>query len=470
MIRFIAINICLVKKNALIMTCLEMIIRYGMVIITLPIALKNFDDTELAYYLLINTLLALAYLADSGFSQTIVRVTAYFLAGAVTIPKRVTEFSYLQAPIKPNSQAVGRLIATSHRIYLIIGLIATILLGTVGVRVALNIISQQNNQTNAWLSYFCLVVLSIFLLQTSRWSSLLQGLNEIAQAKRIEITVGLIRLLGVVIAMMANFGILGVIIALTLSASLNIFLTRRIVRKIILKYGVNREYEIYDPDMLKSLWPATWRMGIICLGAFLIYYGSSIVVSQLHDPKIIASYMLTFQVVMLSYRFATSPSLVYQPEIAAAMSMGDLFKINYLTLKIVRYSISLYLLGAIFIYFFAENFLIMIGTKSAIINEEILLLILILYFLEMHHSIHAGIYMSSNHIPFMMPSLYSGAAIVITGYYSVHLWGVYGVVLSQLFVQAIFNNWYPVYLSLKIQKMTYASYLRGLFSGKLKYQ
>ncbi|OGU15796.1 MAG: hypothetical protein A2076_14435 [Geobacteraceae bacterium GWC2_53_11] len=452
-----------ISRNALLMTCFEMVVRYGITIIVLPVALKKLENAELAYYLFISTLMALSFLADSGFSQTIVRCTAYFKAGAMEIPERVTELSLAETQNMPNWQAIGRLIATSNRIYIIIGLAATVLLSTFGVGAALNIVSQQKNQLYAWITYSLLIILSFIILQVSRWSSILQGLNEVARAKRIELVVGVIKLSGTASALLAGFGVLGVVSVMIAASVLNLILTRMAVRQISLENGVHKEYEIYDAEMLKRLWPATWRMGVICWGAYLIYYGSSLVISQIPDAKQIASYLLTFQVVTLLYRFSTSPSLVYQPQIAAAMSRGDLTVVNNLTLKIVRYSFAMYLIGGVLIYIFSADMLNLIKAKSQLLNGDILLIMLVMYLLEMHHAIHAGIYMSSNHIPFMMPAIYSGVAIIVAGYFSVQYWGVYGAVLSQLFVQAAFNNWYPIYLSLKIQKLSFANYSKSIF-------
>lgn len=446
------------------MTCLEIIVRYGIVIIVLPIALKKLDSAELAYYLFISTLIALAYLADSGFSQTIVRASAYFKAGALEIPERVTELSVTDTNNSPNWAAVGRLVTTSKRIYLIIGLAATFLLSTLGVGAALNIVSQQNNRVTAWITYVLLVVLSFFLLQVSRWSSLLQGLNEVARAKRIELVVGVIRLLGVAAVLLAGFGVPGVVVVMIIAALFSLFFTRLALLRILRENGVHKVDEIIDPEMLKRLWPSTWRMGVICWGAYLIYYGSSLVICQLPDAKQIASYLLTFQVVTMLYRFASSPSLVYQPQIASAMSSGDLVKVNNLTLKIVRYSLAIYIVGAIFIYFFAGDALILIKSRSQMLGGNILLIMLVMYFLETHHVIHAGIYMSTNHVPFMIPALLSGVAIVLAGFFSVRYYGVYGVVISQMLIQAAINNWYPVYLSLKIQKLSFNKYFSRLFS------
>jgi O-antigen/teichoic acid export membrane protein len=450
-------------KNAFLMTCLEMIVRYGVSVVVLPVALKKLESVELAYYLFISTLMALAYLADSGFSQTIVRASAYFKAGAAEIPERVTELTFADTKNKPNWQAVGRLIATSNRIYLLIGLAATVLLSTLGVGAALNIISQQNNRVDAWLSYFLLIVLSFFLLQVSRWSSLLQGLNEVARAKRIELVLGVIRLFGIAAALLAGFGVLGVVSVMCITALVSLFLTRMAVIQIIRENGVHKEHEILDSEMLKKLWPSTWRMGVICWGSYLIYYGSSLVVSQIPDSKQIASYLLTFQVVTLLYRFATSPSLVYQPQVAAAVSNGDLGRVNYLTMKIMRYSLAMYVLGGLLIYYFGGDALILIKSKSQMLSSDILLLMLVMYLLEMQHSIHAGIYIATNHVPFMVPALASGLAIVLLGGLASKTYGTTGIITTQLLVQASFNNWYPVYLSLKLQNMTFATYVAKLF-------
>lgn len=458
--------ICKISESALFMTSLEMVVRYGVTVIVLPVALNKLESTELAFFLFINTLMALAYLADSGFSQTIVRGSAYFRAGAVEIPERVTELSYVDTEEMPNWKAVGRLIATSNRIYLVIGLAATALLSTLGVAAAFNIITKQANWITAWLTYVLLILLSFFLLQVSRWSSLLQGLNQVASAKRIELVVGVARLFGIAAAMLTGFGVLGVVIVMIVSSLFSLIFTRLAVLRIIRDNGVCKEHITYDSEMLKRLWPSTWRMGAICWGSYLIYYGSSLIISQIPDPKQITSYLLTFQVVTLLYRFSSSPSLVYQPQVAAAVSNGDLLKVNQLTVKIMRYSLAIYIAGGLLVFFFAGDLLILIKSKSQLLDNKILLLLLVMYLLEMHHAIHAGIYMATNHIPFMIPSMISGVAIVISGFYSVHFWGVYGVVLSQIFVQAAFNNWYPVYLSLKIQKMSFASYMKYLLGER----
>jgi len=453
----------MIANSAMMMTCLEMVVRYGVAVIVLPIALKKLEAAELAYYLYINTLIALSFLADSGFSQTIIRAAAYFRSGVTEIPERVTELSGTRGTNSPNWQGVGRLIATTSRIYLVIGLVAIFLLSTLGGVTVHNIIQQQDNHTNAWFVFFLLIFLSFLLLQASRWSSLLQGLNEVARAKRIELLTGILRLVGIGIALIAGFGVLGAVTAMLFAALVSFMLMRTMVLRLVRENGVLKIHEIHDSAMLKRLWPATWRMGVICWGAYLIYYGGTVVVSQVSDAKLIASYLLSFQLVTILYRFATSPAVVFQPQIAASISNNELKKVNQLTVKSVRYSLGMYVIGGLLLYYFASDALVLINSKSQLVSRDILLLMLIMYLLETHHSLHAGIYMATNHVPFMVPALVSGAAIVLAGFVFVRMYGIYGIVWTQLLVQASFNNWYPVRLTLRLQKMSFRQYLFSVF-------
>lgn len=56
--------------SPLFMTWLDMIIKFGMNIILLPIATIYLLPEELAYFLFVGTLLGMAYLAEGGVNST----------------------------------------------------------------------------------------------------------------------------------------------------------------------------------------------------------------------------------------------------------------------------------------------------------------------------------------------------------------------------------------------------------------
>ena len=86
--------------------------------------------------------------------------------------------------------------------------------------------------------------------------------------------------------------------------------------------------------------------------------------------------------------------------------------------------------------------------------------------LELHHGFHAQIYMGSNHVPFLLPGLISGIIILGIGSYVISQYGLIALVLTQLLVQLSFNNWYPVYLNLKLLDWGLSDYFLTIFSKK----
>jgi hypothetical protein len=89
----------------------------------------------------------------------------------------------------------------------------------------------------------------------------------------------------------------------------------------------------------------------------------------------------------------------------------------------------------------------------------ILILMGLANFLDMHASYHAGIYTSTNHIPFLWPTIISGAVIFIVGYFLLPGYGILGLVVLRFIVQLAFSNWYAVYLSLNLLKWPLRDYI-----------
>ena len=86
--------------------------------------------------------------------------------------------------------------------------------------------------------------------------------------------------------------------------------------------------------------------------------------------------------------------------------------------------------------------------------------------LEMHHGIHANIYVSTNHIPFLWPGLISGILIIILSLAVMDSFGLLGIILVQFIVQLSFNNWFPVYLNLKLMNWGFIEYLINILKFK----
>jgi len=85
-------------------------------------------------------------------------------------------------------------------------------------------------------------------------------------------------------------------------------------------------------------------------------------------------------------------------------------------------------------------------------------------FLEMHHSLYGQLVLTENRNPFLRPALISGGAIAVLSVLLTPRLGIWGMLLSTGFVQACFNNWWPIGRAIRGLDLTVRGYARYFFS------
>jgi O-antigen/teichoic acid export membrane protein len=284
-----------------------------------------------------------------------------------------------------------------------------------------------------------------------RWVGLIQGLGYIVIEKRVELVFGLLRISLSIMAIVLGYGVLGVVIAMLLSVIVSHILYKKMFYTYLSKESIYK-YQYFSKDILKKLIPSAWRQSVLAWGSYLVYQGTVLLSVQLDDVKQIASYLLTLQVVNLLIKISNAPAYSYYPNISQAIAKRDISAFKDLLFRSLKISLGLYFIGALVICFLGNKILELLGARVLLIQGNLLVLILFMYMLELHHVIHATVYTATNHIPFVIPALLSGIAIVIGGWVVIDDYGLWGIVLVQFVVQLSFNNWYPVWLNYKLVK------------------
>jgi O-antigen/teichoic acid export membrane protein len=444
----------MIKKtlnSPLIMTWLDMFVKFGMNIILLPIATIYLAPEELAYYLFIGTLLGIAYLAEGGTNRVVLRATSYFKEGSTVLPNNFEEIQELKSDGKINYKLLGQLVQTSFIIYFMLGIISLVLFFTIGYFTSENLISKQPDIEEAYITFGLLSVFAFLYIMQLRWVGLIQGLGHLARQKRVELVFGLVRIILSIVAIVLGYGVLGVVVAMLLSVVVAHILYKKMFYSYLPKESI-QEHQLFSKDILQKLIPSAWKQSVLAWGSYLIYQGTVLLAAQLDDVKLIASYLLTLQVLNLLIRVSNAPAYSYYPNISKAMAKRDTSAFKSLLFRSLKISLGLYILGAIIIYFLGNQILELIGANALLISGSLLVLMLFMYMLELHHVTHATIYTATNHIPFVLPALLSGIAIVVGGWLVIDDYGLWGIVLVQFFVQLSCNNWYPVWLNYKLVK------------------
>lgn len=439
-------------------------VRFGSALFVLPLTLKVFTPLEQSFWFLLTTVTGFAMLADSGFGSTLVRAVSYFKAGAKDLPQTREEYDQkLEVSEEgPNLEKLQRLLSTSFRIYLFLNLFMVLILLTGGILMVWNIMELGHHRLDFWIAYGIIIINSTMSIMAVKWSSFARGLGYIKLESRYGLVQGVFQI--IVFIILLSFGLKPVylIAYMTFQVIARFFYLRKVVIKWFAEQGVQVGHPDFDKGLFKSLWSSTWRFGGLSWGVFAVNSGTSVVISQLKDPVMMASFLLTMRIVTFISNMAKAPFYTNIPIIYELTAKKDTEGLKIKSSEYIFTGLLLLVGSLTAILLFGNWGLELLGIETRFVPFWILLVIIISEILEIHSSYHAGLYISTNHIPFLWPATISGALIIAAGFYVMPLYGVLGVVLAKLFIQLLYNYWYSVKLSLGLLNWNFFEYIAFL--------
>lgn len=438
-------------------------VNFGSNLIVFPLLLKVFDDVEVSFWFLASTIIGFAIMADTGFGSALQRAAAYFKAGAEHLPKNKKEYDNIQEIKKdePNYIQIINLLATSKKIYNILSIISLSFVIFGGTAIVWNLMSNAGHRSDLWLAFLVLIPDTYIVINTIRWGSFMKGFNYIAVEARFSSLIGTFKV--VVFTILLSFGAKPVFLLLfMLIADFARFLYIRNYIQNWLKENVHSSIlseAKYSKKIFTSLWAASWRLGGIFWGNYFVEQGDSIIIAQIPDPKLMASFLITKRILEIIRSVAQTTFYAKIPvmyEMAAQKKLTALkkFASGYMFLGLL-----MIIGGFLVVALFGNDLLEFLSIEKRLLPFYILLFLCLTMILDMHSSFHAGIYTSTNHIPFLIPSIVSGLVIFLVGFKIVGIYGIFGVILTRFLVQFAFNNWYAMFLSLKLLKWPVYKYI-----------
>jgi hypothetical protein len=448
------------------MTWASYFVKFGSALFVLPLILINFSEAEIAVWFLFMLILSMALIADSGFGPTITRATSYYYSGMKNIPKNIDEFkNSIDEKSEINFIGLSNLLNTFNIAYIFLGLLSVLILLIVGEFIVSNAINMTANIEMLTYAFYIIVFRSFLAIQFVKWSSFIQGIDKVADIKKAESVSELFKIVSMFLLLTLGYGIFELMIIECIFTVLILIYAKWYIKNWYIKN--NQEYSLkfkFNKDLFNSIWPATWRFGAMQYGGFMTNNGTSIIVSQLNSPTIIASFLLTQKLIFFIRQIAQAPLYSNLPRIFQMMAIKDYDNLKPYCAKGIIIGLIMQFIALSILLIFGSNILELFNINASLAPLSIILIMSISIMLELHHAYHAQIYMGSNHVPFLLPGILSGIAIVGLGFSVVDTYGLIGIVLVQFFVQLSLNNWYPVYLNLKLLDWKFIDYLRCLIN------
>jgi O-antigen/teichoic acid export membrane protein len=201
-----------------------------------------------------------------------------------------------------------------------------------------------------------------------------------------------------------------------------------------------------------SLWPMAWRQGLVTIGAYFIVRGNTLVCSETLGLHETGRYGLTLNILTLVFQVIAVPLMMAWPiigQLRIKRENREIFKI-FMTRAYGGLLAAIISIACLALW--GPWALKLIGAKSTLLPTFPLLLFGVVLWLEHHHSMYAGLVLSENKNPFIIPAISSGVLIFVISWWGAKAWGVVGLIATQGAVQLCWNNWWAVARGLRTLK------------------
>jgi len=386
---------------------------------------------------------AFSGLLDFGFNPSFTRNITYVFSGVSIL--KINGFESALAKNKAVDYGLLKGVINAMRwFYLRIAIALFLLLATLGTYYIFNLLQNyKGNHQEVYIAWTLLCVINSYNLFTLYYESLLLGKGLVKRSKQIVIVGQTVYLIIATILMMAGYGLVAIVSAQASSVliirwlSYNSFFTSELKQRLI--NVVPRSQK----DVLKAIYPNALKIGLTCLGGFMVQRSAIIIGSLYLSLEEIASYGITMQLIGVVTGLASIYTFTYQPKIAQLRVVQNNQAIKELYLYGQKVLLLTYIVGGIGLFILGHWALSFIGSKTQLIPTAILLVAIVYSLLESNHSIAAGIILTKNEVPFFKASLFSGAMtiLLLLLLFNFTNSGLWAMIVAPGLSQLVYQNW-----------------------------
>ncbi|BDU51419.1 O-unit flippase-like protein [Haliovirga abyssi] len=431
-----------ISKKDIIWGYLARITQIGTGLFLLPVILKKLTNEEIGIWYIFLTVTALVNLLDFGFQTSILRNVSYVYSGAKELKKNGINILFSE---EIDYYLLKKLIFVSKKIYFFISIIAFFLLITLGNVYIYSIVKgldKANYYIYVWNIYIFSATINFYYYY---YTPLLLGRGLIKESNKSLVYSKLIYIFFSFLLLNLGYGLFGIAISNLIGALFNRILSNKYFFDNETKIKLRKNKFISKKeliDLFLIIFYNSKKMGLASLGAFLTLKANYLIGAKYLSLKEFGEFALTMQIFNIAVTTAMTLFNVYVPKLNNLRLKKTMQNFLIISSKLFIISMVLYSIEGIFIILFGNKIIMFISNKE-LLKESYLIIIFIMYFLEVQHSIFAGLIMTNNTVPIVKSSILTGIFIIFLSfiflkYFSI---GILGLILSQFIGQLVYNNW-----------------------------
>ncbi len=415
-------------------------------VVVTPLILTRLTTEEIALWYLFSTFIGLQLLADFGFTLTFTRVIAYGMGGASI--HELTDFRNIvntkNSLGQPNWKTIEQICSTMNPVYFRLTFISISVLAIFGTLVLRKPIEATANTSSAWLSWFIILFAFIFTLWGNQYNAYLQGVNQVALLRKWEMFTSLGAIATSCVVLLLGGGLLGLVIANQSWLILNILRNRWLCGLVEEGYFKKIQGNRINPDILKAVWPSSWRSALGVLMTYGLVQISGIIYAQVGSASEVASYLLSLRLIQVVSQFSQAPFYSKLPALAKLRSEGNVDQ----QIKIAQRGMSLsywsYTLGFVLLGILGQPLLQLINSNAEFADPLLWSVMGLAIFAERYGAMHLNLYSTTNHIISHIANGVTGIIYIVVSLSLFSKIGVYAFPLGLLAGYLGFYCWYSV--------------------------
>ena len=417
-------------------------LQIGSQAILLPFILRILPQEKIGIWTIFSSIIAIVTLLDFGFNPSFTRNVTYILSGVKTL--KATGFQAVEENSEIDYGLLKGLISVMRSFYSKIAFILFAVLATAGTYYIFYLLKTYSGNRNEVLTaWFILCLVNAYSFYTLYYGALLIGMGKIKRSKQITIIGQAAYLLVSITFILLGFGLVAIASAQVVSVVLGRILIYFAVYTDDLKNRLKTTSEKEKKEIFNAVYPNAIKVGLTGVGAVMALRLQPIIGSMYLSLNTIASYGITLQLIGVLSATSNVYFNTYQPKVVQyrvqnnISAIKDIYKRNCFILAAV------YILGGVCLLLFGSWALNLIGSKTPLLPNMLILVALLVSLLETNHGIAGGILLTKNQVPFFRSSIIFGSVTVILLFIFLQFFnmGVWALVLAGGLAQVVYNNW-----------------------------
>lgn len=431
-----------IGKKDFVWTLLATFFKIGAGVLLFPFILRMLPAETVGVWTIFTTIAQLTYLFDFGFNASFARNVSYVFSGVKSLKKE--GYDVVNDVDSVDYGLLAGTIRAMRYFYSRMAVVLFVLFATVGtIYVSVLMKDYVGDVCEVYVAWIILVLINSYNLYTLYYESLMNGRGLVKRVHQIILVGNVVYILFAVMLILLGGGLVAIVASQAISVLLIRFLSKRAFYTKDIIEGISVAKDADYKSVLSSITPNAVKVGLTSLGGFVINKSSMFIGSLFVSLELMASYGITLQLLVVIGTLGGIVSRVYMPKVFQWRVEGRIDRVKRMFYLSSGVMAMVFIVSGIVIVLWGDWLLGLLKSGTMLLPSGLLILVFVQNYLEYNHSNAAQYLLSKNEVPFFKASLTSALGVlVLLCVFVVWLdWGVLGMILAPMLVQAAYQNW-----------------------------